>query len=165
MEIIYKKVADLIPYAGNPRKNDHAVAPAAAIIKRFGFRVPLLIKSDDEVIDGHLRLKAAVKLGYEEVPCIIVDDMSDNDIRALRISVNKLAEKADWDDELLKLELDELELAGISLEEIGFELGEVGELPAEDEEVDSPEDFKEVDEGIETDHECPKCGYRWSGGK
>lgn len=57
MEIIYKKVADLIPYAGNPRKNDHAVAPAAAIIKRFGFRVPLLIKSDDEVIDGHLRLK------------------------------------------------------------------------------------------------------------
>lgn len=128
MEIIYKRVADLIPYAGNPRKNDHAVASAAAIIKRFGFRVPLLIKSDDEVIDGHLRLKAAVKLGYDEVPCIIVDDMSDNDIRALRISVNKLAEKADWDDELLKIELDELELAGISLEEIGFEVGELEKI-------------------------------------
>jgi site-specific DNA-methyltransferase (adenine-specific) len=112
-----------------------------------------------------LRLKAAVKLGYDEVPCIIVDDMSDNDIRALRISVNKLAEKADWDDELLKLELDELELAGISLEEIGFEVGEAGELPIEDEKANSPEDFKEVDEGIETNHECPKCGYRWSGGK
>ena len=125
IEILYKKTEDLIEYASNPRKNDHAVDKAAAIIREFGFLVPVLIKSDLTVIDGHLRLKAARKLELEEVPCVIVDDLSDTQIKALRISINKAAELADWDDELLAIELEGLADEDYDLELIGFDESEL----------------------------------------
>ena len=74
----------LIAYAGNPRKNDHAVEAVASAIKRFGFRVPVLAKSDGSLIDGHLRVKAAKHLGMKEVPVVLCDDLSEADIKALR---------------------------------------------------------------------------------
>lgn len=101
-------IGDLIEYARNPRKNDHAVDKVAAAIREFGFRVPILAKSDKTVVDGHLRLKAAKKLGLETVPVLLCDDMTDAQIKAFRISVNRVADLAEWDDELLKIELDEL---------------------------------------------------------
>src|SRR5574344_2429526 len=125
-------VSDLIEYARNPRKNDHAVDKVAAAIREFGFRVPILAKSDKTVVDGHLRLKAAKKLGIETVPVMLCDDMTDAQIKAFRISVNRVAEFADWDEELLRVEVDELADLGFDLELTGFSLGEIGELEIEE---------------------------------
>lgn len=125
----------LIPYAGNPRKNDHAVEQVAAAIKRFGFRVPVLAKSDGSLIDGHLRVKAAKVLGMEEVPAVLCDDLSAADIKALRISINRMAELADWDSELLAAELEGLAAEGFELEDMGFDekaMGELGQFSAEE---------------------------------
>ena len=115
----------LIPYARNPRKNDHAVDKIASAIREFGFKVPIIAKSNGDVVDGHLRLKAAQKLGMDTVPVVIADDLSDAQIKAFRLSVNKMAELAEWDDELLHLELDELRELDFDLELTGFDLGEL----------------------------------------
>jgi len=118
-------VGRLIEYARNPRKNDHAVDRVAAAIKEFGFRVPIVAKSDGLVVDGHLRLKAAKKLGMETVPVLLADDMTDIQIKAFRLSVNKMAEIAEWDDELLALELTELNLDDFDMELTGFSASEL----------------------------------------
>lgn len=122
----------LIEYARNPRKNDHAVDRVAAAIHEFGFRVPVVAKSDGTVVDGHLRLKAAKKLGLTEVPVVLADDMTDVQIKAFRLSVNKMAELAEWDDEMLKLELIELEEMDFDLELTGFSLDEIADLTVEE---------------------------------
>ena len=111
----------LIPYARNPRKNDHAVDKIASAIREFGFKVPIIAKSNGDVVDGHLRLKAAQKLGMDTVPVVIADDLTDAQVRAFRLSVNKMAEIADWDDELLQLELDELREMDFDLDLTGFD--------------------------------------------
>jgi DNA modification methylase len=117
-----------VEYARNPRKNDHAVNKVAAAIREFGFRVPICAKSDGTVVDGHLRLKAAKKLGLTEIPVILADDMSEAQIKAFRLSVNKVAELADWDNDLLALEFDELREMGFDLTLTGFEPDEIGAL-------------------------------------
>lgn len=117
----YWPVSDLIEYARNPRKNDHAVDKVAAAIREFGFRVPILAKSDKTIVDGHLRLKAAKKLGIETVPVMLCDDMTDAQIKAFRISVNRVAEFAEWDDELLKIELEALQELDFNIELTGFD--------------------------------------------
>jgi len=111
----------LIPYARNPRKNDQAVDQVASAIKEFGFRVPIVAKSDGLVVDGHLRLKAAQKLGLKEVPVVLADDLSDAQIKAFRISVNRMAELAEWDNELLALEFAELKDLGFDTSLTGFD--------------------------------------------
>jgi len=113
-------IEKLIDYARNPRKNDHAVDQIAAAIKEFGFRVPIIAKSDGTVVDGHLRLKAAKKLSMPSVPVILADDMTETQIKAFRISVNRMAELADWDMDLLKLELIELADLDFDLDLTGF---------------------------------------------
>ena len=128
----------LIEYARNPRKNDHAVDRVAAAIREFGFRVPVVAKSDGTVVDGHLRLKAAKKLGLTEVPVVLADDMTDLQIKAFRLSVNKMAELAQWDEDMLKIELEELSELGFDLELTGFTDEEIlalgdGELTDDDE--------------------------------
>ena len=125
----------LIPYAGNPRKNDHAVEAVAAAIKRFGFRVPVLAKSDGSLIDGHLRVKAAKRLDLAEVPVVLCDDLTEADIKALRISINRMAELAEWDSDLLAAELEGLATEGFEMEDMGFDekaLGELGQFSAEE---------------------------------
>ena len=117
-----------VAYARNPRKNDHAVDRLAAAIREFGFRVPMLVKSDGTVVDGHLRLKAAQKLELETVPIMLADDMTEAQIKAFRISVNRMAELAEWDYELLAVELDELRDLDFDLSLIGFEPGELNDL-------------------------------------
>jgi hypothetical protein len=118
----------LIDYARNPRKNDHAVDRVAAAIKEFGFRVPIIAKSDGLVVDGHLRLKAARKLGLVEVPVVLADDLTDAQVKAFRLSVNRMAELAEWDSELLALELGELGELGFDLDLTGFGEDEIAEL-------------------------------------
>jgi site-specific DNA-methyltransferase (adenine-specific) len=110
MNIIEKKTEELIHYARNPRKNDQAVDAVAASIKEFGFKVPIIVDSDDVIVCGHTRVKAAQKLGLESVPCVIADDLSPAQIKAYRVLDNKLAEKAAWDLQLLQLELQEMDL-------------------------------------------------------
>ena len=117
-----------IGYARNPRKNDHAVDSVASAIREFGFRVPIVAKSDGTVVDGHLRLKAAAKLGLTEVPVILADDLTDAQIKAFRLSVNKVSEFAEWDVELLKLEFADLDAEGFDLTLTGFDLGEIAAL-------------------------------------
>lgn len=125
-------VSDLIEYARNPRKNDHAVDKVAAAIREFGFRVPILAKSDKTVVDGHLRLKAAKKLGLETVPVILCDDMSEAQIKAFRISVNRVAEFAEWDNDLLRIEFEALKELDFDVELTGFSLDEIEELEIEE---------------------------------
>jgi hypothetical protein len=131
MKTVTLPLDKLIAYAGNPRKNDHAVEAVASAIKRFGFRVPVLAKSDGSLIDGHLRVKAARHLGMKDVPVVLCDDLSEADIKALRISINRMAELAEWDTELLSAELEGLAEQGIGLEDVGFDetsLKEIGAL-------------------------------------
>ena len=112
----------------------------AAAIREFGFRVPILAKSDKTIVDGHLRLKAAKKLGLEEVPVLLCDDMTDVQVRAFRLSVNKVSEFADWDDGMLRVELDALGVDGFDLELTGFSLDEIQALSFDDEaETEMPE--------------------------
>jgi len=129
----------LIAYSGNPRRNDHAVEAVAAAIKRFGFRVPVLAKSDGTLIDGHLRIKAAKRLGMTEVPVALCDDLSEAEIKALRISINRMAELAEWDEELLMAELEGLAAEGITMEDVGFDLDALEELGASVEPEGNPE--------------------------
>ena len=149
----------LIEYARNPRKNDHAVDRVAAAIREFGFRVPILAKSDKTIVDGHLRLKAAKKLGLEEVPVLLCDDMTDIQVRAFRLSVNKVSEFADWDDEMLRVELDELGKDGFDIELTGFSLDEVQALSFDgsDFEPGSEEDQGQLDKLDPKIVTCPHC--------
>lgn len=125
LKIVYKKVDELIPYENNPRNNDGAVEAVAKSIEEFGFKVPLVIDKDGEIAAGHTRLKAAKELGLEEVPCIIADDLTPEQVKAFRLADNKVAEFAQWDIELLNLELEEL-----SLEDLDFEMADFGfEIP------------------------------------
>lgn len=120
MQIEYWPLDKLQPYARNPRKNDDAVPRLAGVIREFGFKVPIVARSTGEVIDGHLRLKAAQALGMEEVPVVLADEWTPAQVKAFRLAVNRSAEWAEWDDELLKLELDDLKLEDFDLELIGF---------------------------------------------
>lgn len=122
------KVDSLIPYVNNPRKNDHAVNQMAAIIKEFGFKVPMIIKQCGTIIDGHLRYKAAKKLNLDSVPVIISNDLSDAQIKALRIAINKSAELAQWDMELLQLELEQIKELEFDIEPLGFDFPKDGDF-------------------------------------
>lgn len=128
LQIIYKRVEDLIPYINNPRKNDQAVDKVASSIKNFGFRVPIVLDSKNEIITGHTRLKASIKLGIEEVPCIVADDLTESQIKAFRIADNRVAEEADWDKELLALEIEGLENMNFDLQYLGFDDAELNSL-------------------------------------
>ena len=93
----------LVEYSRNPRKNDAQVDRMVSSFQEFGFRLPILAKSDGLVVDGHLRLKAARKMGMEEVPVVLADDMTDNQIKAFRLLANRSANWAEWDDDLVSL--------------------------------------------------------------
>src|ERR1700719_2648371 len=97
----------LVFYARNPRKNDAAVDRMCSSIREFSFKIPVLARSDGTVVDGHLRLKAAKKLGITEIPVILCDEWSEAQVKAFRLMVNRSVAWADWDEELLALELGE----------------------------------------------------------
>jgi hypothetical protein len=115
----------LIPYARNPRKNASAVDQMIGSIREFGFKIPCLVRSDGEVVDGHLRLKAARKLNITEIPVILCDKWTPAQVKAFRLMVNRSVTWADWDEELLKLELMDLETADFDLSLTGFDPKEI----------------------------------------
>src|SRR5271156_3568640 len=105
----------LVEYSRNPRKNDAAVDRMCASIREFGFKIPCLVRSDGEVIDGHLRLKAARKLGIAVIPVILCDEWTPAQVKAFRLLVNRSATWADWDEELLAIELMDLQTSDYDL--------------------------------------------------
>src|SRR5436305_7318737 len=117
----------LVFYARNPRKNDAAVDRMCGSIREFGFKIPVLARSDGEVIDGHLRLKAARKLGSlpggdtTSIPVVTCDEWTAAQVKAFRLMVNRSVTWADWDEELLALELLELKEAEFDLDLTGFD--------------------------------------------
>ena len=130
MKVIEVKTSDLFPYANNPRNNDSAVEAVANSIHDFGFRVPIVIDKNNVIVAGHTRLKAAQKLGYEKVPCIVADDLTPEQVNAFRLADNKTGELADWDYVLLDEELKNLN-GIIEMDRFGFETVEE-EMQGED---------------------------------
>ena len=126
MQVVSKRVSELIPYANNPRKNDKAVEAVANSISEFGFKVPLVIDKNNVIVCGHTRLKAAEKLGLDEVPCVIADDLTEEQIKAFRLADNKVSEASDWDWDKLNEELDGLT---IDMEAFGFEFEDLSDIP------------------------------------
>src|SRR6476646_2256682 len=120
----------LVFYARNPRKNDAVVDRMCSSIREFGFKIPVLARSDGEVVDGHLRLKAARKLGITEIPVILCDEWSPQQVKAFRLMVNRSVTWADWDEELLALELQEIQESDLDLSLTGFEDEELARLLA-----------------------------------
>lgn len=135
MQITDKPLKALHPYERNPRKNDKAVKAVAKSIEEFGFKVPLVIDSDNVIVAGHTRFKAAMKLGLDKVPCVIADDLSPDQIKAFRLADNKVGELAEWDDDLLLQELNDIEM---DMEVFGFDGFDV-----EDSSADVEEDYYE----------------------
>ena len=128
LKIEYWPIDRLVFYARNPRKNEHAVPKMASLIKEFGFKVPVVARSDGSVVDGHLRLMAARHLGMETVPVVLADEWTEAQVKAFRIAVNKSAELAEWDTSLLALEIEDLKELDFDLELTGFELSELDEI-------------------------------------
>lgn len=132
MKIEDRPIESLIPYARNPRRNDEAVAGVAASIKEFGFKQPIVVDANSVVVAGHTRVKAAQKLGLKFVPVVVADDLTPQQVKAFRILDNKVAEKAEWDSELLEVELAEaaidLELFDVDFsDDVDAGPGDVGE--------------------------------------
>ena len=122
----------LVPYPRNPRKNDAAVDRMCGSIHEFGFKIPVLARGDGEVVDGHLRLKAARKLGLTEIPVLLCDEWTTAQVKAFRLLVNRSATWADFDEELLALELQDIQNADYDLSLTGFDPGEIDKLLAMD---------------------------------
>ena len=128
MQIEQLSVDDLIPYAKNSRTHSaEQVAQIAASIREFGFTNPVLIDSEGGIIAGHGRVHAARKLGMAEVPCIMLDNLTELQKQAYIIADNKLALNAGWDDELLKIELQDLHAQDFDMGLLGFDAQELSE--------------------------------------
>jgi hypothetical protein len=138
MQIESWPITRLIEYAKNPRRNDQAVEQMCQSIREFGFKIPVLARSSGEVVDGHLRLKAARKLGIAEVPVILCDEWSDAQVKAFRLMVNRSVTWASWDDELLASELRDIQAMGFDLALTGFAFSEIDDLLAAAQVQDEP---------------------------
>ena len=142
LQIIEKSITEIKPYEKNPRKNDEAVEYVANSIKEFGFKVPIVIDKNNVIVAGHTRYKAAQELGLEKLPCIIADDLTEEQVKAFRLADNKVGELAEWDFDLLDEELDGI--FDIDMSDFGFDI-DSGETEQSDrKEVDFEETISVV---------------------
>ncbi|GAC1678300.1 MAG: DNA modification methylase [Steroidobacteraceae bacterium] len=140
-----------VAYARNPRKNDHVIDKMVSSIREFGFKIPMLARSDGTIVDGHLRLKGAAKFGLTELPVILCDEWTDAQVKAFRLMVNRSVAWADWDDELLASELGDLSEMDIDLSLTGFDLDEIaGYLASTTEGLTDEDAVPEVQERVVT---------------
>ena len=145
MNIVDIKLDELKPYENNPRNNEEAVEPVAKSIKEFGFKVPIVIDKNNIIIAGHTRYKAAKKLGLNKVPCIVADDLTDEQVNAFRLVDNKVGEIATWDLELLNIELENI--LDIDMSEFSFDLDlEIDEVSTVEDEYDVESSLEEIKE-------------------
>jgi ParB-like chromosome segregation protein Spo0J len=150
MEIIYKNIDELIPYENNPRINDEAVEYVKNSIKEFGFKVPIVIDKDNVIIAGHTRIKASKELGIKDIPCIIADDLTEEQVKAFRLADNKVAEKSMWDYTKLDEELDSI--LDIDMSMFNFDINNTNDINLDD--YFGPEQEKEKEKKL---IECPYC--------
>src|SRR5215471_14243158 len=125
MQIELRPVGSIRPYENNPRINDQAIDAVAASIREFGFRQPIVVDADGVIIVGHVRYKAALKLGLKKVPVHVAKDLTPEQIRAYRIADNKTADLSDWNYDLLPIELVELQSMDYDLGLLGFNQDEL----------------------------------------
>jgi hypothetical protein len=157
-----RPLEQLIPYARNARMHSDAqIAQIAASIREWGWTIPILVDEAGTLIAGHGRILAARVLGLADVPVMVARGWSEAKVRSYRIADNKLSLLSGWDDELLGLELADLRELGAAVELTGFDTDAIDALINGPK---APAGFNEYGENIETEHTCPKCGFRWSGG-
>jgi ParB-like chromosome segregation protein Spo0J len=158
------KTDSLIPYARNSRTHsEQQISKIAASIKEFGFLNPVIIDGSNGIVAGHGRVMAAQKLGLLELPVIEASHLTDAQRRAYVIADNRLALDAGWDEEMLRVEFDDLGALGFDLELTGFAQFELANIF--DDGVREPQESKtqEIDvDGFESDHQCPKCGFEFN---
>jgi len=160
MQIEQLKVGDLIPYVNNSRTHsDEQVTQVASSIKEFGFTNPILIDGDGGIIAGHGRLMAAKKLGLVEVPCIRLGHLSEAQRKAYVIADNQLAINSEWDLDLLKIELEELDNFDFDLKLLGFDIDELNKIiKGADFEPATEDEQGKLDELDPKWCQCPHCG-------
>lgn len=143
MNIINIELKNIKQYEKNPRKNDEAVGPVAESIKEFGFKCPIILDKDNVIIAGHTRYKAAKRLKLKEVPCIVADDLTEEQIKAFRLADNKVGEIAEWDFDLLNMELESI---SFDMSSFGFNiLNEEEEKEIEEDDYDLEEKLKNIE--------------------
>ena len=165
MKIEFWPIDKLIPFARNARKIPQAaIDKVAASIKEFGWRQPIVVDVDRVVVAGHVRLLIAKQLGEKKVPVHVATGLTPGQIKAFRLMDNRSHQESGWDMELLAPEMAELQALSIDGALTGFDADEISKFldPATSDGT-PPESFKEYDETIPTEHECPKCSYTWSG--
>lgn len=162
MNIEMKPTEAIKPYDNNPRRiSPEAIDKVAASINEFGFRQPIVVDKDYVVIVGHTRLQAAIKLGLKQVPVNVVDNLTPEQIKAYRIADNKTNEYSEWDDSLLRQELQELQKLNVDISLTAFssdDLLKALKLPETDTEGSTeinPDDF-------DLKHKCPRCGFQYN---
>ena len=159
-KIVMMELTKLVEYPTNAKTHPpEQLNKIATSIKEFGFRNPVLIDSGNNIIAGHGRLYAAQQLGISKVPCIKIDDLSEAQVKAFRLADNRTAQ-SDWDFDLLSAEILELDGMDIDLDLTGFDHDELLDMLGK---VEIPADNKAIDEEAmeNTEHECPKCGFKW----
>ena len=122
MNIKNMKIETLKPYENNPRNNDGAVEYVANSIKKFGFKVPIVVDKDNVIVSGHTRYRASLELGLKEVPVVVADDLTPEQIKAFRLADNKVAEKSSWDYGKLGIEIEDL----LNLDDLDLDLTDIG---------------------------------------
>lgn len=157
MNIKNKKINELTPYENNPRFNDGAVDAVAASIEQFGFLVPIVVDENGVIASGHTRYKAAKQLGIKTVPCVVASDLTDEQVKAFRLADNKVGELADWDNDKLIVELDDIE--SLDMEDFGFSEADFADIDLDNE--DGGEETSTDDEDGATVMTCPKCGFKF----
>ena len=162
MKVANRNLADLMPYAGNAKKHDSTqIANVAESISQFGFVQPIVIDRNDVIVIGHCRALAAKKLGMKEVPCVCVDDLTPEQVNALRIVDNK-SNESPWDFDILPDELADIDLSDFDFD-FGVDDEEEETVTSEPKEATGAveygtEDFS--DEKFEC--ECPRCGFKFN---
>lgn len=143
MEIVNVDISKITPYVNNPRHNEAAIDKVAASIKEFGFKVPMVIDRENIIVTGHTRFAAAQKIGLKAVPCVIADDLTPAQVKAFRLADNKVSELAEWDNEKLSIEMEELNDLDFDVDLENFGFSGIEEDAAEIERTDMSEKIKE----------------------
>lgn len=158
MKIEQWEIDRVRPYEKNPRRNDKAVQAVAESIREFGFRQPIVVDGEGVIVVGHTRYKAALKLGLKTVPVHVAADLTPQQARAYRLADNRTAENAEWDVDLLPIELGELRDGGFDLKLAGFSDKELAEYLRE---FDTDLDDGDADADAADTVRCPKCGHEF----
>ena len=163
MQITIERLNTITPYARNPRKNAGAIAKVKASLKEFGWQQPIVVDEDRVILAGHTRYQAALELGWTEAPVHIARGLTKAQAKAYRIADNRTAQEAEWDMDLLALEIEDLKLDGFDLDLTGFDADEIAGMLDDSANEDPPDSSaQEIDpDEYEMGHRCPRCGFEF----